>query len=150
MNAFRFSLQKALELRRRQFDLEEIRYGQVLVEIAAIDREHTRIVNLARGAEDDVRQRESVPGCDLAALDHFRVRGRSDVARIERQRAEAQGRAAEQQSAMVEARRRYRLLEKLRERRLAEWESARDRQLDEMAAEAHLSVWSRKQADPRP
>ena len=49
----------------------------------------------------------------------------------------------EQQKVMLEARRRCRLLERLKERRLAEWTAERDRELDEIAAESYLARWSR-------
>ena len=44
---------------------------------------------------------------------------------------------------MLEARRRCSLLERLKERRLAEWTHERDRELDEIAAESYLARWSR-------
>ena len=44
---------------------------------------------------------------------------------------------------MLEARRRCRLLERLKERRLAEWTAERDQELEEMAAETYLARWSR-------
>ena len=47
---------------------------------------------------------------------------------------------------MLEARRRCRLLERLKERRLAEWTTARDRELDELASESYLAKWNRQQA----
>jgi hypothetical protein len=43
---------------------------------------------------------------------------------------------------MLEARRRCRLLERLKERRLAEWTSARDRELEEVASESFLARWA--------
>jgi hypothetical protein len=43
----------------------------------------------------------------------------------------------------MEARRRCRLLEKLKERRRAEWEKARDRELEELASESFLARWNR-------
>jgi len=35
----------------------------------------------------------------------------------------------------------------LKQRRLAEWESARDKELDEMAAESYLARWVREAAE---
>jgi hypothetical protein len=48
-----------------------------------------------------------------------------------------------QQSIMLEARRRCRLLERLKDRRLADWTSARDHELDELASESFLAKWAR-------
>jgi hypothetical protein len=38
------------------------------------------------------------------------------------------------------------LLERLKERRLAEWTWARDRELEEVASESYLSRWARRRA----
>ena len=48
---------------------------------------------------------------------------------------------AEQQKIMLEACRRSRLLERLKERRLVEWRGACDREVDELAAESFLAKW---------
>ena len=44
---------------------------------------------------------------------------------------------------MLEARRRCRLLERLKERRLADWTAERNRQLEEVASESFLARWRR-------
>jgi hypothetical protein len=44
---------------------------------------------------------------------------------------------------MLEARRCCRLLERLKERRRAEWQAATDREMEELAAESFLAGWSR-------
>jgi hypothetical protein len=46
----------------------------------------------------------------------------------------------------LEARRRCRLLERLRERRWTEWQLARDRELEELASDSYLAQWNRRQA----
>jgi hypothetical protein len=47
-------------------------------------------------------------------------------------------------SVMLEARRRFRLLERLKERRLAEWRLALDKDLQELASESYLAGWARR------
>ena len=144
MIAFRFSLQKALDWRRMQLQLQEARYKQEAAELAGLDRQRAEVEAGGIRAESEVRQWNPVAGCDLAALDKFRLRVRSDEARIAERRVVAANKVAEQQEAMLEARRRCRLLERLRERRLGEWESARDRELDEVASESFLAQWNRR------
>jgi hypothetical protein len=43
---------------------------------------------------------------------------------------------------MLEARRRFRLLERLKERRHEDWRLARDRELEELASESYLARWA--------
>jgi flagellar export protein FliJ len=144
MNAFRFPLQKVLELRRKQLELAEAQYKQQLAEVATLDRLRAETEAAGIRAEIEVRQRTSVSGRELAALDHFRLRVKNDEARIAVQRVEVAREATARQEVMLEARRRSRLLDRLRERRLEEWETARDRELDEIASESYLAQWNRR------
>jgi hypothetical protein len=146
MKSFRFPLEKVLEWRRKQLELEEARYRQQAGAVAALDRERAETEAAGIRAEIQVRQWGSVAGSDLAALDRFRLRVKNDEARIARDRAEAAKELAVRQESMLQARRRATLLERLRERRLKEWEAARDRELDEIAAESFLARWNRQDA----
>ncbi|MBS1858436.1 MAG: hypothetical protein JST11_23905 [Acidobacteria bacterium] len=150
MKSFRFPLEKALEWRRKQLELEEARFRRQAAAVAALDRERAETEAAGIRAEIQVRQWGSVAGSDLAALDHFRLRVKNDEARIARDRAAAAAELAVRQESMLEARRRATLLERLRERRYKEWEAERDRELDEIAAESYLARWSRREADAPP
>jgi hypothetical protein len=46
-------------------------------------------------------------------------------------------------TAMMDARRRCLLLERLKERELAEWKAASNKELEEIAAESYLAAWNR-------
>ena len=60
-----------------------------------------------------------------------------------RRHAEVARELAKQQAAMLEARRRCRLLERLKERRWSEWKLAADRELEQAASESYLARWGR-------
>src|SRR5262245_6993665 len=100
MNVFRFPLQKALELRRRQLELEEARYRQRLAEVAALEQEQAETEAAGSQAHRDVPQWKPVSGQDLASLDRFRLRVKSESARIAGRRAEAERIADQQQTVM--------------------------------------------------
>ena len=51
-------------------------------------------------------------------------------------------RMAAGRSAMLEARRRFRLLERLKQRRLEDWRLAGDKELEELASESYLARWT--------
>jgi flagellar export protein FliJ len=147
MNAFRFPLQKVLEYHRKQLELAEVRYKQQLAVVSDLDRQRSDIEAAGTTAEIEVRQWGGIAGCDLAALGRFRTRVKSEEARIGGQRAEAEKEVAVRQEAMLQARRSAKLLERLRERRLEEWEAQRDRELDELASDSFLAQWNRRE-DP--
>jgi hypothetical protein len=146
MKAFQFPLEKALDWRRIQLELEEARYKQQVAAIADLDRQRSEIDASGIRAEIQVRQWCPIAAGDLTALGNFRLRVRSKESEIARRRFEAAKKLAEQQKLMLEARRRCRLLERLKERRLSEWTAERDHELEEIAAESYLARWSRRQA----
>ena len=139
MNSFRFPLKRVLDWRRTQLELEEARYKQQVAALAQLDHARAEIEAEGIRAEVQVREWGNVTSGDLAALSAFRLRVKSQEARIAAQRLECARKLAEQQKAMLESRRRCKLLERLEERKLAEWRSARDKELDELAAESFLA-----------
>jgi hypothetical protein len=143
MKSFQFPLEKALEWRRVQLELEEARHQQQVADLAALDRRRAEVEASGIHAEIQVREWNPVAAGDLTALGNFRLRVKSQETEIARLRVESAKKLGEQQKVMLEARRRCRLLERLKERRLAEWTKERDRELDESAAESYLARWSR-------
>jgi flagellar export protein FliJ len=143
MTAFRFPLAKVLEWRRAQLQAARARFQQQAAVVAGLDAERAALEAAAGRAQMEVRRAESVLGSDLAALAgfgrHVRIRG----AEIEAARARAQSELEAVEKDMLEARRRVRLLEKLEQRRREEWSAARDRELEEVAAESHLARLAR-------
>jgi len=143
MKSFQFPLEKALEWRRTQLELEEAKHKREIAAVAAIDRRQAEVEASGVRAETEVRRWNPIESGDLAALAHYRLKVKAEEAALARHRSYAAQKLAAQQKQMMEARRRCRLLERLKERRLAEWSSARDKELDEIAAESYLARWSR-------
>jgi len=123
-----------------------LRVEQQLAALAALDQARAELEAMGKRTELEVRQFSPLGGGDLSALGTFRltikVRGRELVAK----RAECLKELAVRQAALVECRRRCRLLERLKERRLTEWRSAAEKELDEVAADSYLAQWARRRA----
>jgi flagellar export protein FliJ len=84
---------------------------------------------------------EQARGEDLRALTRFCDRlERERVVLVEKKSACAQ-RLARQHKSYMEARREHRLLEKLRERQLADWTREAGREIDKVAGELYLARW---------
>jgi flagellar export protein FliJ len=141
MTTFRFPLKRVLDWRHTQLELEEARYKQQAAVLAELDRAGAEIEGEGIRAEVQVRKWDPISGFDLEALSRFRARVKSRQAQVAAQRADCAKKMAGQQKAMLEARRRCKLLERLEERKLAEWQAARDRELDELATESYLAKW---------
>ena len=144
MKAFRFPLEKALDWRRVQLELEEARYKQQVASLAGLDRQRAEVEATGIRAEIQVREWNPIAAGELIALGNFRLYVKSQESQLARRRFDAAQKLAEQQKLMLEARRRCRLLERLKERRLAEWTVQRDREVEEVAAESYLARWHRR------
>jgi hypothetical protein len=142
MTAYRFRLQKVLEWRRTELELEEARYRQQAAVVSEIDRARAELAARLIHTEAAVRSWNPVTERDLAALGEFRLHVRARDAELARRRAASVQELASRQAAMLEARRRYRLLERLKERGLEAWTAERDRELEQLASEAFLARWA--------
>ena len=146
MIPFRFRLQKVLDWRQTQLELEEIKFKRQTAALADLDRARAELE--AAGVKAEVQVRDWIPlaGRDLAALGSFRLSVKLKEREIAIRRAECQEKLHAQQRVMLEARRRCRLLERLKERRFSEWELAQNRELEQLATESYLAQWSRRRA----
>jgi flagellar biosynthesis chaperone FliJ len=146
MTGFHFSLEKALDLRRLQLELEESKFQQQAAALLELDRIREGMQASRAYAESQVRTGGSALGFDLAALGAFRLHVQAKEKDLAQRRLAGEKKLEERRNAMLEARRRCRLLEKLKERRKAEWDAAFSRELEAVAAESFLAQWSRGQA----
>jgi hypothetical protein len=144
MTGFRFSLQKVLDWRKAQLDREQVRFEQQAAAVAELDRARADLEASGLRTEVQVRGWNPVAGVDLAALANHRLYMKAERQKIDARRVDAQKKLAAQQSAVLEARRRFRLLERLKERRQAEWQHAADKEMEEIAAESYLARWNRR------
>ena len=141
MSPFRFRLQKVLEWRKARLDLEEMNYRRHATILAEVDRQAAEVRASGVTAEREVREWTPVAGLELDALGAFRLRVKGKEGELAATRAEAVKRLAAQQQVMLEARRKLRLLERLKERRRGEWRAAVDKETEETAAESYLARW---------
>jgi hypothetical protein len=146
VKSFLFPLEKALQWRHAQLEIEEARYKRELAALADLDRHRDALLDSSRRTETQVREWDGVTGQDLTALAEFRLHVLGRLKEIASRRQVQSEKIAAQQAAMLEASRRCRLLERLRERRLEEWREAENRELEELASESFLANWNRKRA----
>jgi flagellar export protein FliJ len=140
---FHFALAKVLDFRRRQLELEEAKFDALHAERRVLASESSRLEGEALHTRQSLMVTGFAESQDLVAADlylrHLSAETRRHASRV----AEWQTRASKQQQAVVEARRRVRLIEKLEERRLREWKAAVDREQENLASELYLARWKR-------
>lgn len=144
MTSFHFRLEKVLEWRRIELEQEEARFRSQSDALAAIDRRRAELEAGGIRAEVQVREWNPLAGNDLTALSAYRAHVRRSESRLSAERQACQGALAERKVALLEAQRRCRLLERLKERRHAEWREGVDRELQELASESFLARWNRE------
>jgi flagellar FliJ protein len=145
VKAFRFRLERVLDLRENQLKAEESKLEQLWARRKELENEiHSMDMSIEQ-ARSSTTSRQFVQPSDLIALELF-------ARRTDREREQAQARlrahdeiVEKQKQAVVEARGRVRLLERLREKRQTEWQTAADKELEELAADFAGAQWLRLQ-----
>ncbi len=151
MTAFSFRLEKVLRWRQAKMELEQFALHRLAAECARWDVRLDEIEDARRQAEQLVVSSGPVEGSDLAALSRYQqhLHDEKDAAITHRRNCEQ--RMEQQRAVLLAARREFRLLEKLRQVRRAEWESAVNREFEALAAETYLARWApRQRQEPQP
>ena len=141
MTAFSFRLERVLEWRKAQLELAQAALSRIAAEYARWDATLAKLANARAQAGAMVQSGGPVNGAELSALSRYQayVEQQRKIA-LERRR-DCGARLEQQRARVLEARREHRLLEKLRQVRRAEWESAVDREFEALAAETYLAQW---------
>lgn len=139
MAPFRFRLERALQWNRERCAFEENRLKEFLAALNSVRESLARLQAEREAADRELIGRSSIQARELVALGLYRLRINQQRAQLDHDRA-AREKAVEDQRALVKAaRRRLQLIEKLRERRLAEHMYAEMRELENLAADSFLA-----------
>jgi flagellar export protein FliJ len=141
MKPFHFSLQRVLEIRASKVDLEETKLGALRKELAGLETEIERVERARVQSVRALAMAQESRGEDLRALPRFCASLERKRAALAEKRSSCAQRLARQQQSYLQARTEYRLIEKLRETRLAEWTIEAGRELDKVAGELYLARW---------
>ncbi|HTP86137.1 MAG TPA: hypothetical protein VMJ34_04285 [Bryobacteraceae bacterium] len=138
MKRFTFPLETARRWRERQEELEEVRLQALFVERRGIE---DRAESLATELEGEHRRIEdcSFDAVELARLDAFRGWATRERERLRRAAADCERRIEAQRAALLEARRRFQLVDRLREKSLLGWLRANAKEQEDLAAELYLA-----------
>ena len=147
MKSFHFPLQRVLDWRSLQLRTEEEKLAGLQQKLASlIHREKALSVTQSR-SESSVLGMPSIQGSELRALAGFQVRIKSERAALATSRAQCNAQIVEQRKRLLKARKDYRVLEQLKEKRHRTWTYQGDREVEDTAAESYISNWLRANAD---
>jgi flagellar export protein FliJ len=141
MKSFSFSLANVLNWHRTQCDLREAAVRRFSLELEQVNSQLAQLRAVKVAGEQAVLSARELTRRDLEALAGYRIRFRKHEAALLGMAREHEARIAEERRQWLEARRRVRMFEKLRARRLEQYDYERDRELEQFAAEMYLAQW---------
>lgn len=144
MAQFQFSLEKVLRWRGVELTAEEAKLKALLqvqlhlqTQLADVSAERSKLIS-SLGSMPDLR------GDDLRTLTACGLRLRRTAETLAQRLLQCGRELTKQRKKYSEAKRRVRLLEELKDRRLREWKYEEAAQLEELASESFLANWNRE------
>lgn len=144
MKRFAFPLEKVRRWRHEQAELEELRLQKLFSELRAIDSERQQMEAERATAEVEVRSFPDASSQDYVNLESFQHYVRGRLIQIEQKRSLHQVKVEEQRKKLLDARRRFELLESLRQKALVVWKAAEGKEQEDLAAELYLAKQQRE------
>ncbi|HEX5226753.1 MAG TPA: hypothetical protein VFW44_03550 [Bryobacteraceae bacterium] len=143
MKRFVFPLERVRRWREEQAELEKARLQQLYGQLAALEQEKASVEQERAANAQRILGQASVEGGELAALDAYGRHVRARVARIENRERQVGTWIEQQRQVVMEARRRAELLERLKAKKLEQWQAQADREEETLAGELFLAKWRR-------
>jgi flagellar export protein FliJ len=142
MQTFRFRLERVLEWYTRQYELEQRRFTACMARLVESKAAIALLLAERLSVERDMLTRTAIPARDFVALGRYRLGATKRELELNAVRDRCAAEVEAQRLKLQAADRRVRLLEKLRERRVAEYTYAETRELEELASDAFFSKWA--------
>jgi flagellar export protein FliJ len=143
---FRFALDRLMNWRRLQCDQEEARLGQLVSAATALARSRETLQVMADREHRLVLGGRSPVSNELEALGTFRRHVAAEDRRMASRLTEMSQHIHAQREKLLEAKRKWEALSKLRERRQQEWKHEVDKEMEEMTADLVVARWSNRKA----
>jgi hypothetical protein len=140
---FSFGLDRVRTWRSEQVETEKLKLRRLFDERHAMEAAGALLDRELAEEEKHVRSQVHLDAQQLGALDAFKLYVKSEKSRLVARLAECDHRIAAQRQRLLDVRRQFRLLERMKRRELDDWNRALTRETDELAAEVHLSQWGR-------
>ena len=141
MQRFRFTLERVRQWRREQSEIEESALGELVTKRQSLI-DGMELLQCERREGDAALVRcATVLAQELAAVESARQWIKTETIRLVSRVQETDKRIEQQRARVVQARRNYELLQRLKDRALQKWQQDADRELDQLAADVFLSQW---------
>ena len=139
MKAFRFPLERVMQWRKLQLDMEHSTLQLRIEELRQLAAARDLLERAIHQSEAKLRDRADLTGSDLNAQGNFLRASATKRADLAQKFRSCEERVRTQRKKYQDAQRNFRLLEMLKADRRQEWSRAFDKELEDLAAESHLS-----------
>lgn len=143
MKRFAFRLEQVRRWRQDQAELEEMRLEQLQTQLRGIEAQQREIAAAAEGSRRAVLAQSTVTAEELRSLESLHEYAKQEMRRLKGEEQEVKARMEEQRHRVMEAHRRFQLLDSLRDKALVAWTSARDKEQEDLGAELFLGKLAR-------
>jgi flagellar export protein FliJ len=141
MRRFEFRLARVRDFRRQQLELEEAKLERINAERQELETETSRLDNETAQTRGSLMVTTAAEARELVAADLYLRHLAATRKRHEERIAAWQARVRRQQAAVIEARRRVRLMEKLEEHQFRDWTTETEREQENLSSELFLARW---------
>jgi flagellar export protein FliJ len=139
VKAFKFPLERVLDWRHLQMRAEEEKLAALQRRLDLTNHRRNALTSAELKSEWGLLKLTSVPGSELQALAAFQIRVRKECAALDLERLQCEKWIAAQRLKLLKARKDFRVLERLREKRKQAWTYLSNREVEDAAADAHIS-----------
>src|SRR5947209_18488834 len=144
MKRFHFGLEKVRLWRHEQAGLEEIKLQQLHSELRGFAAQKQDLDNQVSGAQQVLLQGSSINAEDLTHFDSFRQYVRARSVSLDAQARQCNVKIGGQRQNLTESRRKAELLDRLKEKSLAEWRLAYGKEQEALGTELFLAKRKRE------
>ena len=149
MKRFEFPLETVRRWRLERVGIEELKLRQILAEKHKLAAMKAQIQNEMTQTVQQVLGQSSMQPLELQSLDSYRLYIRGRVRDLENREHQCEAKIVEQRNQVLEARRQFELLERLRQKAMTEWHAGVNKEREELAAELFLAKSIRERNRPR-
>jgi hypothetical protein len=139
MKRFDFPLERVRRWRSEQANLEELKLQQFRAELETLATGKREIQEELQQTERMILGQPSIDPMELESLDSYRFHIRARVRDFEQRETQCEAKVVEQRQKVIEARRRFELLDRLRTNKLGVWRTAAAKEQEDLAAELFLA-----------
>lgn len=139
MKRFEFPLERVRRWRSEQASLEEVKLRQLIAVKAQMEATRRQAEAEGRRSAEQVLAKTSLEASELHSLDAYRLHIRRRISDLDDRARQCEAQITRQRQRVIEARRRFELLDRLRTAALEEWRAAGNKEQENLAAELFLA-----------